>query len=278
MLTTLPAGLLALLLCGGAAALTTLAQFLVHRFWHVDSRKSFNELTGFVIAVVGVVYGVLLASVAVVAMERYQKAEEVVQAEARLVADIYLNASGLPEPLRGQIRASLADYLQTVIDDEWEPMARAESLRSDWSVPGWLKLAGAFQHLAAFEPVTARDQIFVAQTLSRFDDLFDARGSRMFILDGGIKPVIWWVMAMGAIATIGLALAFGVHNTGGHLLVSNTLAVSIALVFLLIVSMDSPFSGSTRVMPEVLERAQQRLIGAPRPAPQSISLPFSRNG
>jgi hypothetical protein len=87
----------------------------------------------------------------------------------------------------------------------------------------------------------------------------------MFLVHNPVDQVIWWVVIIGGVSTIGLALLFGVASAPGHLVVSNVLAFSIGLVLLLIFVMDRPFSGASRVTSEpfgyVQEQMQRQIEG-----------------
>ena len=258
-LSMLPTWAVALAICGMAVALTLAAQMSLHRRWSVDDRKPLNEVTGFIIAVVGVVYAVLLASIAVVAIERYDRAENVVEQEAGYVSDIYRTAEGLPQNVRVELRAALVDYVVSVVDGEWAAMEGSAAER-DWQEQGWRDIERLIATLAAYEPATQGEQLFMQEILSQVSALQDSRRARMFMAVNPIEAVIWWVMVIGGLSTVALALLFGVPSRG-HLLVSGVLAFSIALVMLLVFVMDAPFVGSSRVTAEPFAYVQERMAG-----------------
>lgn len=258
----LPSWLLGVAVCGGAVLATSACQLVLHKRWPVESRKPLNELAGFIIAVVGVVYAVLLASVAILAIERYDRAEQIVESEAGLVGDLYRDAIGFPQPVRDGLRKSLTDYAATVVNTEWAKLEAGVPARTGWQDEGWRYLESFLRQVAEFEPRTNSQQAFLQEVLSRTNDLIDARRSRMFLADNGIKAVIWWVVALGAVTTVGLALVFGIQNAPGHLMLSNILALSISLVLLLIIATDRPFSGASRVTSEPFGFIQSRMSAA----------------
>jgi hypothetical protein len=264
-LESLPTPLLGLLFCGVAVGLTTIAQVLLHRRWPMDARRPLNEVTGFVIAVVGVVYAVLLASIAILAIERYDKAQDIAEAEAGIAGDIYRDLAGFPEPVRSELRSIMADYVSTVVDIEWDLMAREIPSERGWQNHGWRDLETLLGRVATFEPTTQGEMAFLQEILSQSNALIDARRARMFLVHNPVDQVIWWVVIIGGVSTIGLALLFGVASAPGHLVVSNVLAFSIGLVLLLIFVMDRPFSGASRVTSEpfgyVQEQMQRQIEG-----------------
>src|SRR5262245_50250014 len=78
-----------------------------------------NEVAGFFIAVLGVVYGVLLAFAVVVVWEDFEDARTGVEKEANSLGDLYRLADAMPEPTRSQIQQQAKAYARAVIDREW---------------------------------------------------------------------------------------------------------------------------------------------------------------
>lgn len=257
-LDSLPVWLMALAICGGSVLATTAVQLVLHQRWSVEARRPLNEIAGFIIAVVGVVYAVLLASIAILAIERYDRAEQVSQTEAGLVSDLYRDASGLAEPLRSDVRATLMDYLTTVIDVEWPIMEANDVGPAGWQGHGWSDLTRLLDGFARYEPQTSGQTVFMQEMLGRINDLNDARRLRMFAAGNALDGVIWWVVIAGGIGTVAMALLFGVSSPG-HIVISNLLAFSISLVIVLIVSMDRPFTGQPSVTPEPFRYVKEKL-------------------
>lgn len=258
-LDTIPVWLMALIVCGGSVVFISAVQLALHRLWPLDKRRPLNEVAGFIIAVVGVVYAVLLASIAILTIERYDRAEEVTQTEAGLVGDIYRDAVGLPQPQRTDFRIVLTDYLNTVVDKEF-PRLQANDIEGvDWQVHGWNDLSRLLGELAVLNPANERESAFLQEVLGRINDLNDARRLRMFSATNSLDSVIWWVVIAGGLGTVAMSLLFGIHSARGHLIISNLLAFSISLVIVLIIAMDRPFTGQPRVTAEPFVYVQERL-------------------
>lgn len=257
-LDSLPVWLMALTICGGSVIVTTAVQLALHRRWTVEARRPLNEVAGFIIAVVGVVYAVLLASIAILAIERYDRAEQITQTEAGLVSDLFRDASGLPEPLRGEVRTTLMDYLATVIDVEWPVMVANRAGDGAWQNRGWDDLTRILDGFARFQPQAGQQMVFMQEMLGRMNDLNDSRRLRMFAASNALDGVVWWVVIAGGIGTVTMALLFGVSSPG-HVIISNLLAFSISLVIVLIVAMDRPFTGQPSVTAEPFRYVHERL-------------------
>src|SRR5260221_6557928 len=90
-----------------------------HRLVHVSVRRAHNDLAGFTIAVIGVLYAVLLAFIAIATWESFSKASEIVEAESDYAGGIYLDTEGLPAAKGQPIRDATSQYVSVVIDQEW---------------------------------------------------------------------------------------------------------------------------------------------------------------
>jgi uncharacterized membrane protein YgaE (UPF0421/DUF939 family) len=86
----------------GLAALGGLA--LVQRLVPTEVRQGHNDVAGFIYAVVGVIYAVLLALMVIAVWEDYEKARDTVEQEANALAEIFWLAHGLPEPDRHHLQ------------------------------------------------------------------------------------------------------------------------------------------------------------------------------
>src|SRR5216683_3631178 len=67
-----------------------------HRLVHVGVRKAHNDLAGFTIAVIGVLYAVLLAFITIATWESFSRASDIVENESDFAGGIYLDTQGLP--------------------------------------------------------------------------------------------------------------------------------------------------------------------------------------
>ena len=75
---------------------------LVQRLVPPERREGQNDVAGFIFAVLGVAYAVLLAFVVIAVWEDYKTAQTDVQSEANELAGVYFLASQLPEPERAR--------------------------------------------------------------------------------------------------------------------------------------------------------------------------------
>jgi hypothetical protein len=87
-----------LLLVGLAALGAVLCELAVHQFLSIELRRRHNDVAAAIFSVVGVTFAVLLAFVAMLAWDGFNKAKAAAYAEAAAVLDVHNVAVGLAGP------------------------------------------------------------------------------------------------------------------------------------------------------------------------------------
>jgi protein-S-isoprenylcysteine O-methyltransferase Ste14 len=228
---------------------------LVERLVSASLRREHNDVAGFIYAVVGIVYAVLLALVVIAAWEEHEAAKDTARSEANELAEIFWLADALPEPEGRRLQELTRSYARVVVDEEW-PLMEQEGRASPraWELLDEMRLA--VQNL---EANTQADQVLYAQGLERIHDLADARRARLVEDDEGIPAILWVVLVAGGVVTVGFTYLFGMENTRAHRLMVAALAGIIALVLFTIGALEYPFSGGARIGPEAFDLVLERI-------------------
>jgi hypothetical protein len=239
-LPTLAAGVL---IVGGFVGSTLVAGYLVARFTPGDVRLAHNDRAGFILAVIGVVYAVLLAFVAIGTWERFDQAEARSYEESEALATVYRDAESFPDaaPLRAMLRA----YVRSVIDDEWPRMRRGQR---GTAANASLEAADRYVRHLPVGSVGAAD--VHVQMLSAMDTALADRETRLTIDFIGINGIMWVVLVAGAYITVAFTYLFGFERTVMQQLMIGGLSLTIGLVLFLVVGLDYPFRGSIAVGPD----------------------------
>lgn len=239
----------------GAAVVASLAGLaLVRRRVPVARLREHHDVAGFIIAVLGVIYGVLLAFVVLAAWEDFEAAKVTVEEEANGVADVFRFAEGLPDPIQEEVQGLARTYAQVVLAEEWDLMVRGELSRSATRT-----LDGLWLTLTAWAPETAQESALYAASLDSLRDLNNDR--RLRALEGreGFPRLLWFVLYAGAVLTVGFTYFFGLENHRTQALMTAALAASTALVLFLGLALEHPFRGGLRVPPEAFENVLERM-------------------
>jgi Protein of unknown function (DUF4239) len=223
-----------------------------HRLVHVSVRRAHNDLAGFTIAVIGVLYAVLLAFIAIATWESFSRASDIVENESDYAGGIYLDTQGLPQAKGQPIRDAVAHYVSVVINDEW-PIQRAGKT----PYQGWKPLREINTAIATIHPQNLGEAVIEAELLRAWNELYEARSSRLSAVQGHVPGVVWWIVFFGAAITTGYTYLFGYQHFGMHMAMTATLAATLALVVVLIVALDWPFRGEISVTPDPFVMTQQ---------------------
>src|SRR3712207_2011002 len=119
LLTRLPTTSLGVLVVGAAVALAVAGLLVARRFLPVAMLQGHNDVAGFIYAVLGVIYAVLLPFVLVVVWEEFGAAERGAMAEAQSLEALRQDVQPFADPTRQQVIAAVERYARTLIDDEW---------------------------------------------------------------------------------------------------------------------------------------------------------------
>jgi hypothetical protein len=196
----------------------------------------------------GVVYAVLLGLVVIAVWEEYGTAAETVESEANAVAEIAWLAHGLPEPDGLQLQELARSYTQEVVEEEWPQMEQGRVGQRGWDLIDDVRVA-----LQEVEPRTEPEQALYAEGQDQVQRLADARRMRLVAAEERTPAVLWVVLILGGVATIGFTYLFGLEATWANRLMVATLAVVISLALFTVGVLEHPFSGGARVEPGAYE-------------------------
>src|SRR3954447_6846409 len=87
---------------------------LVRRSVALSTLERHNDVAGFIIAVIGVLYAVLLAFVVVISWQNFDEAHQTASSEAQLVDGLYRDASAF-QPQTADMRQKLDSYARSVV-------------------------------------------------------------------------------------------------------------------------------------------------------------------
>ncbi|MGC1403298.1 MAG: hypothetical protein WA974_10270 [Thermodesulfobacteriota bacterium] len=228
--------------------LSLLGMLLVRRNVTVSTLESHNDVAGFVYAVVGVIYAVLIAFMVFAVYGQYQTAEGRIEKEAASLGDLYRVSSNLREPTRSEVLVLLKAYARTMIEKEFPEMEKGRfheepKIQQD-------KLWNLFYE---YKPKDETDGLWFKQALSTFIGFADAKRDRMASVKQSLPSFMWFVLYAGGFITIVYSFFFGTRSVWAQTLIVIFLAGSVTLVLLLISALEHPFTGIIRVSPEPFE-------------------------
>ena len=238
----------------GLALLAAASAFAMEKLVSAERREVHNDVVGFVYAVVGVCYAVLLGLVVISAWNTQDQARANTYTECNALIWLDWYAYSLPEPQHTEVEDLLKQYTTVVIADEWPDMARLQSSPEAWSIYQELRKVIAAQQPTAPSAV-ARYRVAVAAA----DQLGAARRERLEQSAEGIPALLWAALVTGGVITVGFAFLFGMKHAAPHAIVAFSLTLLIGGLLLVIYELDYPFVGAVKVGPEAFELALARM-------------------
>lgn len=237
------------------AAIYSIGLMLVVRFaYGVDRLKLNNEVAGFKFAVIGVFYAVMLAFVVIAVWEDFRKTEDAVRDEAKAVVDLYRITFALPSEGGAQIREHLVAYINDVREHEWQTMAVGEP--SDAVIKDIDQLS---QAIFAVSPTNFQELALYQNALRLLAVIIDNRNERLDSSDGSMPWVLWFVLIVGGLITLGYPAFFGMTNRLAQILMTAALAVLVALTMLLGLAFDYPLTGDARISAFPFDQALRQM-------------------
>jgi hypothetical protein len=229
---------------------------LVQRLVPPERREGQNDVAGFIFAVLGVAYAVLLAFVVIAVWQDYETALTDVESEAHELAGVYFLASRLPEPDRTRIRDLIRTYVRVVVVEEWPMMERGQTSPRADSLIRQLR-----SKILEFDPHTKGGQVLYERGLTQLHDAANARRTRLLEVREGIPGLLWVVLVLGGLITVSFTYLFGLQSNLAHALMVAALTLVICGILFTISEFNYAFSGVVEIRPEAFREVLRSFGG-----------------
>lgn len=250
----LPGPIFMVLVFAVVVAYTLGGLFLFRRLRPDAPGRHDNDVAGAVSNLVGVVFAVLMAFIAVTVWQEFNQADAATGREASAASDVYRQAFAYPEPLRSRVKDGIQAYVETVITEEWPLLAKGRL-----SDRAWALLEGVQADMLRFEPRTEGERVVHREQIHDINVVLDERRARLRAATQGLSPQMWMVLIAGSAITLALTWFFEVTSLRVHALMTSGLAVAIALVLYLIGALDYPFGGDIAVGPDAFVQVRENI-------------------
>jgi amino acid permease len=242
---------------GGFVIVSCAAVLALRPFVHrtVDNPKEWDHALGHVIETFGVIFGILLALVAVSVYENFGEARKATLEEAALVGALFRGTTGLPDEAGIPMRATIDEFVHTVIEQDFPAQRRGELPETSAAQ------VDEFEELLHdFEPEPVQQEAEFLQLLATFDDFIEARRARIDATTLELPAPFWVVLWVGAAVNAMLVALIHLKNVRLHLVLAGLLALFVGFVMFVTADMDHPYAGSISVGPGPFERVLVQTI------------------
>ena len=241
-----PLGVSVIILVALSAVVLFLVVRLVRRIWPHPVFKENHELVGFTYSVYGLIYGVFLAFIIVVAWQSYSETERLVMHEATILSELWRDSLAFPSAFRDSIHQDLIEYARSVVDDEWPAMA-AYGQSHPLTQEIYDRLWALTYHI---QPETQNQSAYLGEFLARMNELGGARRLRILHSRVEVHNILWLALLIGAVPTIVYPLLFSNKHAWVQVMIMGSIMLIVLLGLLVTLFLQHPFSGGAGIEPE----------------------------
>ena len=216
---------------------------------------SHNDIVGFYMAGVTVLYGVSVGLLAIGAWVTYTEVQGKINHEAGALGALYRDISAYPEPARSIMQEDLRRYTRQVIDVGW-PMQQHGIVPNNASAV----LSDFQEHFMSFEPQNARQNILATEAYRAFNELTEYRRARLNSINDEMPGPLWAMVLAGAFICIAISWFFHTGSFSMHFWMTVLFSCLLGLLIYLIAVLDNPYRGRLSVTPEPLERVYEQVM------------------
>jgi hypothetical protein len=216
--------------------------FGVHRIWIPSKRQVHNDAIGPNVSVIGTTYAVLIAFMLSGVWSEMQAASLNTEQEANSLVNIYRFAEHLPADSRTQIQNLTHNYAQVMITKEWDAMTDEKS-----SPEGHTITRDLWRAMSSIQPQTPNEQRIMDHSLSELTNMTEHRRIRLLQSRERLPALLWAVLIVGGIVTVGSTCLFGIEDFKLHIVQVFEISFLISLMLVAIAAIDRPFQGQVHV-------------------------------
>lgn len=229
---------------------------IMRKFISHKNIKSHNEVVGPILGVIGTVYAVILAFIVIVTWENHDITKQNIDKEIGKLASLSINADAFQQPMKQELRDAIRQYIDSIVKDDWKALRVGEA--SPATAEALHKIV---RTCAAYKPENKTEEIFLDQSISRVDELYELRRKRQLDSSSGVDPILWMVLILGGVITVLVSCIFESEERSMHIFTSLSLAILIAASLFTILELDFPFTGKMSISSAPFQELLTRLKG-----------------
>lgn len=226
----------------GIVSISLMFMFIIRRSVSISTLESHHTVAGFVYAVVGIIYAVLISFVVLMVWQQFHTAQDRAEKEASAVSILYKTTRSFDSIPKARIQSYLKEYCFTMIEYEYPAMNELRSSSENFNA--YKKL---WDFVVNYKPQTQQELLWYKKLQDGMINLQESRRLRLNAVNFAIPQFMWYIIFIGAVITISFAYLFGTKTVLPQALMMVALSMMIGLVLLLVSALENPFSGIIRV-------------------------------
>jgi hypothetical protein len=185
----------------------------------------------------------------------FDMATQNVELEANSLVNLYRLADGLPDASRIEVQKLARSYAQVAIDKDWPEMERGLVPTESVGLTSMIEKA-----LMISTPDGSRaSSVVLDHAITELSALTTCRRTRLLESALSLPAILWFVLIVGGILTIGSSCMFGSQNRVLHGVQVVFFSLLVALVLLAIADINRPFRGAVHVADDAFVRALENM-------------------
>lgn len=224
--------------------------YAISYVWPTGKRRSHNDVVGPSVEVLGTTYAVILAFMLSGVWTNFRSAEGNAEQESNSLVNLYRITRALPENDCARIQQLVRDYASVIVNEEWPAMRDGTISPKSHDI-----VEQIWKTLAQIQPQTPAQQLSLDHALAEMSTFTSYRRLRQVQARSQLPAMLWAVLIVGAIVTVGSACLFGVDDLKIHMVQVFFLAFMVSLVLVAIANIDQPFRGPVHVSSESFQLA-----------------------
>src|SRR5262245_47986493 len=248
-LLNLPMPWMAVVIFAATYFIAACVYLVVVRLAMGDRARAFKAFSPGMLPVLGTIFALLVAFVAVQVWNDFDKAKLAVATEASALRAVDVFAEALPDEQRTQLRTLMTRHVEDAVNREWPEMAHERASLKTLAT----HLVEAQRLTVLMNPQDESQRTAQREIVAALHRALDARRQRIIISQSEVGPVKWAaILLMGLCALIAIAIVHSDNRLACAIAVA-LFATGIALSSLLIAAYSRPFTGEISVKPDLLQ-------------------------
>ncbi|GAA3455384.1 DUF4239 domain-containing protein [Dactylosporangium matsuzakiense] len=249
-----PAWLVGLALIAGLPALTLAFDVLVHRRLSHRRLKRHNEVTGVIVATVGVAYAIVIGLCVVSLWEGYKDAQDTVRSEAVALTPLVPGSAVFGGDVQRTVRSRIVQYERDIIAG-WPA-----HLNSDPDPRRIADLDELTAYVGSLPASSEAQKAYVTEAMRTIGQAEALRQSaKSEAVDRQMSPVMWIGVLAATVALLALCPLFGLEDTAVRRILLVLASAVIATNLYLVVEMNFPYYGAFSVGTEAYRTVVEAL-------------------
>lgn len=221
----------------GASTLVSVAGiYLVRKSISRKQLEACHEVGGYLLAVVGTLYAILLGLIVVDAQSKVELARHMAACEANMLSNIYHLSRPFKQPGKQNIRDGLYEYALSVVNEDWSGIQQGK--QAELSVAPYRAL---WRQITDYNPQNQNEQQCYSTMLTNMEELSQARRFRMVAAKSKLSALLWTVLLAGGVLIVLFTYFFFVESLLSQILMTAFVVIFVSMNIFLVYVFQNPY-------------------------------------